>query len=297
MAVNPIPNRYDLVYLFDVSDGNPNGDPDAGNMPRMDPEDNMGLTSDVSIKRKIRNYVQMAKKESDGYQIYVKEKAVLNKLNEQAREKLLGKEKPDDLKKLPKDEDKAKNLVSYMCSKYYDIRTFGAVMSTGVNCGQVRGPVQFSFARSIDPILPMEITITRMAVTKKEDAEKGQTMGKKHIVTYALYRAHAHISANLADQSGFSEDDLHLLWNALLGMHDHDHSATRGEMGPRGLVIFKHDSAIGNAPARQLLERIKIKKVEGGAPRSYEDYRKNIVIDESNMPDGVKIDIKLDPRT
>ena len=301
-----ISNRYELVYLFDVLDGNPNGDPDAGNMPRFDPEDNMGLVTDVSIKRKIRNYVQLAKKESAGYEIYVKEKAVLNRLHEQVGETVLGKDKIESMKKSGKEMTKdmkkllrenAKKLTFGMCSKYFDIRTFGAVMTTGtINCGQVRGPAQFSFARSIDPILPLEVSITRMAVTKIEDEEKERTMGKKYVVPYALYRTHAYISANLAEQSGFSEDDLQLLWDALLGMHDHDRSAARGEMSPRGLVVFKHDSALGNAPARQLLERVKIKKSENGVPRSYDDYKKNIEIDTSNMPNGVQIDIKLDPR-
>ena len=300
--MKPIQNRYDFVYLFDVADGNPNGDPDAGNLPRLDPENNRGLVSDVCLKRKIRNYVSAAKPDSSGYEIYVVEKAVLNDQQHRAY-KAIGIKSVS--KKLPKDKQKAKEITDWMCKNFYDIRTFGAVMTTEVNCGQVRGPVQLCFARSVEPVLPLEISITRMAVTKVEDAEKKPPFGKKHIVPYGLYRTHGFISAHLANQTGFSEDDLELLQEALEQMFEHDRAAARGEMNARKLVLFKHDNRLGNAPAYKLFERVSIKRVSEGneykpgegsthslpPARDYNDYR--IDIDEKNLPKGVQIIDKI----
>jgi CRISPR-associated protein Csd2 len=259
MALN---YRYDFVLLFDVKDGNPNGDPDAGNLPRIDAETGHGLVTDVCIKRKVRNYVGLVKEEKPPYEVYVKEKAILNKQHERAyigigAEELL---KGDDKKR--KGGDKVDEAKAWMCRNFFDVRTFGAVMSTGVNCGQVRGPVQLTFARSVKPIIALEHSITRMAVATEAEAEKqggdNRTMGRKYTVPYGLYRAHGFISAHLADQTGFSEDDLALFFEALVGMLEHDRSAARGEMSTRGLYIFEHDSKLGNAHAHALFDRLTV---------------------------------------
>ncbi len=275
-----IQNRYEFVYLFDVTNGNPNGDPDAGNMPRLDPESSKGLVTDVCLKRKIRNFIELTEADMQGYDIYVKEKSVLNNQNKKAYDAL--DIKPVD-KKLPKEQEKARAVTDWMCANFYDVRSFGAVMTTAVNSGQVRGPVQLAFAKSIDPIIPLEITITRMAVTTEKEAEEQQgdnrTMGRKHIVPYGLYRAHGFISAKLAEKTGFSDDDLEKLWQALQMMFEHDHSAARGEMVVRKLVVFKHDDALGNMPSHKLFERVIIDRVEGesGTPASsFDDYAINI---------------------
>lgn len=308
-----IHNRYDFVYLFDVTNGNPNGDPDAGNLPRLDPETNQGLVSDVCLKRKVRNFVAMAKSDEPGHEIYVAERAILNNQHRRAWEALgLNTSKADALKKLPKEEAKARELTAWVCTNFFDIRAFGAVMTTGVNCGQVRGPVQFAFARSIEPILPLEISITRVAATTEADAEtKGdiRTMGRKYIVPYGLYRGHGYISAKFADDtikgSGFSEDDLELFWSALAQMFDHDRSAARGEMTARKLVVFKHESALGNAPAHALFDRVTVKRVfedEEYDPgdqrthnlppaRTFNDYA--VHVDWSAPPAGVELIEKL----
>ena len=285
-------NRYDFVLLFDVKDGNPNGDPDAGNLPRMDAETGHGLVTDVSLKRKVRNFVGMAKGEQPPYEIYVKEKAILNNQHKRAyigidREELLA---GDDKKR--KGGDAVDDARQWMCRNFFDVRTFGAVMSTGINCGQVRGPVQLTFARSIDPIIAQEHSITRMAVATEAEAEKqdgdNRTMGRKHTVPYGLYVAHGFVSSFLAKQTGFSEDDLELLWQALCQMFEHDRSAARGEMSTRGLYVFKHDSELGNAPAHSLFERIQPKlKEEVSVPRSFGDYE--VAVDEADLPSGVKL--------
>ncbi|MBW8072813.1 MAG: type I-C CRISPR-associated protein Cas7/Csd2 [Ferrovum sp.] len=285
-------NRYDFVLLFDVKDGNPNGDPDAGNLPRMDAETGHGLMTDVSLKRKVRNFVGMSKGEQPPFEIYVKEKAILNNQNKRAyvgidREDLLA----GDNKKR-KGGDAVDDARQWMCRNFFDVRTFGAVMSTGINCGQVRGPVQLTFARSIDPIIAQEHSITRMAVATEAEAEKqdgdNRTMGRKHTVPYGLYMAHGFVSSFLAKQTGFSEDDLELLWQAFSQMFEHDRSAARGEMTTRGLYVFKHESELGNAPAHTLFERIQPKLKEGvNVPRSFGDYE--VAIQDSDMPAGVKL--------
>jgi len=283
-------NRYDFVLLFDVKDGNPNGDPDAGNLPRLDAETGHGLVTDVSLKRKVRNFVGLVKGEQPPYEIYVKEKAILNKTHERAYEGI-GKSdllKGDDKKR--KGGDAVGEARDWICKNFFDVRTFGAVMSTGVNCGQVRGPVQLTFARSVDPIIAQEHSITRMAVATEAEAEKqdgdNRTMGRKHTVPYGLYAAHGFVSSFLAKQTGFSEDDLELLWQALAQMFEHDRSAARGEMATRGLYVFKHDSELGNAPAHVLFERVKAeRKVD--VPRSFADY--DVTVDEAAMPAGVSL--------
>jgi len=286
----PIQNRYEFVFLFDVTNGNPNGDPDAGNMPRLDPESSRGLVTDVCLKRKIRNYIELTEGDRAGFEIYVKEKSVLNLQNKKAYEALGLKNDP---KKLPKDRDKASEITAWMCKNFFDVRTFGAVMTTDVNSGQVRGPVQLAFARSEDPIIPLEISITRMAVTTEKEAESqsgdNRTMGRKYIVPYGLYRVHGFVSASLANKlehksaelqgSGFSDSDLEKLWQALEHMFDHDRSASRGEMVARHLVIFKHASALGNAPAHELFERVTIDRANGdtGSPaQAFSDYAVNL---------------------
>lgn len=282
---NVITKRYEFVLFFEVENGNPNGDPDAGNMPRLDPETSHGLVTDVCLKRKVRNYIELAKGGSAPFDIYVRENAVLNDVNSEAYKDL---DIEPEAKKLPKDTGKAKSLTQYMCDRFYDIRAFGAVMTTEVNCGQVRGPIQFSFAKSIDPIIPQEITITRMAVTNKKDAEKERTMGRKHIVPYALYRAEGYVSAPLAARTGFSEADLELLWQALLNMFEHDHSAARGKMASRKLVVFEHSAALGNAPAHKLFELVTAVRLdETKPPRAFADYQ--IAIDHAGKPEGVTI--------
>ena len=286
----PIKNRYDFVILFDVENGNPNGNPDAGNMPRIDPETGYGLVTDVCLKRKIRNYVEDLKEEAPGYRIYVKEGVPLNRSDAEA---LTAVGVSGDLKAAKKaDPGIDKKLRDFMCSNFYDIRTFGAVMTTFVkgalNCGQVRGPVQLNFARSIDPIVPQEVTITRVAITTEADAEKkGTEMGRKHIVPYALYRAEGYVSANLARKTtGFSEDDLQLLWQAILNMFENDHSAARGKMAVRELIVFKHDSELGCAPAYKLFQKVQVQRVEGvEVPRRYEDY---VVSVSAELPVGVQ---------
>lgn len=287
----PIKNRYEFVVLFDVENGNPNGDPDAGNMPRVDPETGYGLVTDVCLKRKIRNYVEMAKEGEPGYRIYIKGGVPLNTSDKEACA-YVGVE-ADKLKEAKKKDEKLDiKLRDFMCSNFYDIRTFGAVMTTFVkgalNCGQVRGPVQLGFARSVDPVLPQEITITRVAITTEADAEnKGTEMGRKYIVPYGLYRVEGYVSANLARKTtGFSEDDLKLLWEAILNMFENDHSAARGKMAVRELIVFKHDTELGCAPAHKLFDLVKAARKEGvTAPRGYEDYTVTVVEDE--LPDGV----------
>ena len=271
-----IQNRYEFVYFFDVTNGNPNGDPDAGNMPRLDPESSKGLVTDVCLKRKIRNFIEVAYENAPGYEIYVKEKSVLNLQNKRAYEALVV---APEAKKLPKDEAKAREITAWMCNNFFDIRSFGAVMTTEVNSGQVRGPVQLAFAQSLDPIVPLEISITRMAVTNEKDLEKERTMGRKHIVPSALYRVHGFISANLAAKTGFSDEDLQKLWQALQMMFEYDRSAARGEMTARKLIVFKHDSVLGNQPAHKLFERVTVDRVQGesGSPAAaFSDYRINV---------------------
>ena len=285
----PIKNRYDFVILFDVENGNPNGDPDAGNMPRVDPETGLGLVTDVCLKRKIRNFVEDVKEDADGYRIYIKDQVPLNRSDAEALS-ALGVDK--DLKAAKKnDPDLDRKIRDYMCSHYYDIRAFGAVMTTFVkgalNCGQVRGPVQLGFARSIDPILPQEVTITRIAISTEADAEKkGTEMGRKYIVPYGLYRAEGYVSANLARKvTGFSEEDLQLLWQAILNMFENDHSAARGKMAVRELIVFKHESELGNAPAYKLFDAVQVERREDvDVPRRYGDY---IVTVDENLPAGV----------
>ena len=284
-----IKNRYDFVILFDVENGNPNGDPDAGNMPRVDPETGCGLVTDVCLKRKIRNYVETAKEDAPGYRIYIKDQVPLQRSDAEALA-YLGVQ--GDLKAAKKDDPTLDGKIrDFMCRNFYDIRTFGAVMTTFVkgalNCGQVRGPVQLGFARSVDPILPQEVTITRVAITTEADAEKkGTEMGRKYIVPYGLYRAEGYVSANLARKTtGFSEEDLALLWQAILNMFENDRSAARGKMAVRELIVFRHDSELGNAPAYKLFDAVQITRNEGvTVPRSYRDYTVTVA---EPLPTGV----------
>ena len=288
-----IKNRYEFVVLFDVENGNPNGDPDAGNMPRVDPETGLGLVTDVCLKRKIRNYVETVKEDSTRYRIYIKDNIPLNRSDAQAYAELeLEPGKIKDLKK--KDPDLDLKVRDWMCKNFYDIRTFGAVMTTFVkdslNCGQVRGPVQLGFARSVEPIVPQEVTITRIAITTEADAEKkGTEMGRKYIVPYGLYRCEGFVSANLARKTtGFTDEDLSLLWEAILNMFEHDHSAARGKMAVRELIVFRHDSELGNAPAWKLFESVSVtrKNPDDTSPaRSYYDYQ--ITVDTDHLPAGV----------
>ncbi len=282
--------RYEFVILFDVENGNPNGDPDAGNMPRIDPETGHGIVTDVCIKRKIRNYIEVVEGEKQGFDIYVKNGAVLNEQHKKAYEAF--DLKPEN-KKLPKDEKVAKELTGYMCKNFYDIRAFGAVMSNEVNCGQVRGPIQLNFGRSIDPIFSQDLTITRCAVTNIKDLEKGQTMGRKQVVPYGLYRMEGYVSAHLAEKvTGFSEEDLNILWNALINMFEYDHSASRGKMATRKLFVFEHETSLGNAPSYKLFDLIKIERKDKSKPaRNFGDYEINI--DDNNLPSGVKLIEKL----
>jgi CRISPR-associated protein Csd2 len=281
--VPAIRHRYEFVYLFDVSNGNPNGDPDAGNLPRLDPETNQGLVTDVCLKRKVRNLVQMEKDGRPPFEIYMAERGILNNQHKRAYEALgISYEKKEDYKRLPKDEQKSRELTAWMCANFYDIRTFGAVMSTGYNAGQVRGPVQLAFARSIESVVPLEVSITRMAATTEEDAAgKGdiRTMGRKHIIPYGLYRAHGFVSAKLAERTGFSDEDLELFWYALQTMLDHDRSAARGEMAARRLVVFRHESALGNAPAHKLFDLVQVRRRdddEAAPARRYGDYQVSV---------------------
>lgn len=285
-----IEKRYDFVYLFDVQDGNPNGDPDAGNMPRVDPETGTGLVTDVSLKRKVRNFVQMTQDQA-GYDIFIKERGVLNNLIDEAYEQ--------DVVKENKGADKIEQARQFMCDKYYDVRTFGAVMSTGKNAGQVRGPVQLTFSRSIDPIITLEHSITRMAVasekeikvneqTGEENYTENRTMGRKYTVPYGLYRCHGFISAHFAEHTGFTQDDLEVFWQSLINMFDHDHSAARGQMNARGLYVFEHDNKLGNAPAHKLFDLIDIEVKDNSKPiRAFSDY--SVQVNESGLPDGVNL--------
>ncbi len=309
-------HRFDFVFIFDVTNGNPNGDPDTGNLPRLDPETNQGLVTDVCLKRKIRNYAEVAKGDETGFAIYIQEGAILNDKHREAYKAV----RPDDAKvakgesKLnPQNNAEAEKLRAFMCGNFFDVRTFGAVMSTGVNCGQVRGPVQLSFARSVEPILPLEIWITRMAATNEAEKKKrdegadddarteNRTMGRKHIVPYGLYRAHGFVSAKLAERTGFSDGDIAFLWDALKNMFEHDRSAARGEMAARKLVAFEHDCALGRAPAHELFERVVVERVSDGAvypigdkrldvsppARRFADYR--VSINREATPEGVTI--------
>lgn len=279
-------NRYDFVYLFDCKDGNPNGDPDAANSPRIDPQDMRGLVSDVCLKRKIRNYALLAKNGLPPFDIFVQQGSVLN-------DKILDGHKAAgndvDGKKKTADRDAVKSARAKMCERFFDVRTFGAVMSTGSNAGQVRGPVQISFSRSIDPILPLDLSITRMAVTEAKEADApNQTMGRKNLIPYGLYRCHGFISAHLANETGFSDDDLALFWQALQQMFDHDRSASRGTMSPQKLIVFKHQSTLGNAPAHKLFERITVqRKANVPVARSFSDY--DVAINKSGLPAGIEL--------
>lgn len=292
-----IKNRYEFVVLFDVENGNPNGDPDAGNLPRIDPESGYGIVTDVCLKRKIRNYVETVKEEEAGYQIYIKEDVPLNRSDSKAYEYLNTNEKDiKDFKK--KDPEVDRKIRDFMCRNFFDIRTFGAVMTTFVkaalNCGQVRGPVQIGFARSIDPIVSQEVTITRVAITTEQDAENKKTeMGRKSIVPYALYRAEGYISANLARKvTGFSEDDLEMLWEAIINMFEIDHSAARGKMAVRELIIFKHSKELGDCPAYKLFDAVEVKRNDEVLyPRQYRDY--SVTIHEEQIPDSVEVSRKI----
>lgn len=308
-------HRYDFVLLFDVKDGNPNGDPDAGNLPRLDAESGHGLVTDVALKRKVRNYVALTQDQAESepsegqlrYEIYVREKAILNLQNQRAYSALKldapadepAAEAEEGSKKKPgKDKQRkgsgadVEQARAWMCQNFFDVRTFGAVMSTGVNCGQVRGPVQLTFARSIDPIVSLEHAITRMAVATEAEAEKQQgdnrTMGRKHTVPYGLYRSHGFVSAFLAKQTKFSQDDLGILFKALEDMFEHDRSAARGEMATRALFVFEHASELGNAHAHSLFDLVHVRRRDGAAvPRSFADYE--VSVDESALPAGVKL--------
>ncbi len=302
-TTDPITNRYDFVYFFEVRDGNPNGDPDAGNLPRVDPETGQGLVTDVCLKRKIRNFVGLEKGEQPPFEIYVKEKAVLNKQHERAYTALKIK---SEKRKMPKDEAKARELTAWMCQNFFDIRTFGAVMSTDVNCGQVRGPVQFGFARSVDPLITLEHSVTRCAVTTEAEAEKQQgdnrTMGRKFTIPYGLYRVHGFISPHLADPghngTGFSEEDLGLLKRALNIMFEIDRSAARGEMRPVHCIAFRHDSGLGNARADQLFDRVAYRllpevREENRPARSFCDYELDARLND--LPSGVTAETWVEP--
>jgi len=279
--------RHEFVLLFDVKDGNPNGDPDAGNMPRVDPETMQGLVTDVALKRKVRDYVMLVKQDAEGYKIFIQSEAALNALIAEAAE-ATGTEK--------KSKRADKNLRQEMARRYYDIRMFGAVLSTGdYNAGQLRGPVQITFARSLDPVLPLEFTITRQARTTEERMESGETeMGKKPLVPYGLYRTHGFFNPYLAEQTGVSADDMALFWDALTHLFDFDRSAARGEMHVRGLVVFSHENKKGNAPAHKLFELVDIRKSDGvESPRKFSDYAISI----SEAPEGVEVSLLVDPES
>ena len=284
MIMTDLRNRIDFVFMFDVQDGNPNGDPDAGNLPRVDAETGMGLVTDVCLKRKVRNYVQVAKQCAPGYDIFIKEKAVLNTLIDNAHE-------ADTVKKA-NDKDKTAAARSIMCKNFFDVRTFGAVMSTGKNAGQVRGPIQLTFARSIDPIFASEHSITRMAVATEQEAEKqkgdNRTMGRKATIPYGLYLCHGFVSANLAQQTGFSQEDLELFFDALKNMFDVDRSAARGLMSAQKLIVFRHDSVLGNAPSNKLFDLVSVKKISDTVARSFGDYE--VTINREDLPSGVSIE-------
>jgi CRISPR-associated protein Csd2 len=279
-------NRYDFVYLFDCKDGNPNGDPDAANSPRIDPQDMHGLVSDVCLKRKIRNFALLAKERAAGYDIFVQQGGILNALIQKAHDDL-GHEV--DAKNKKADRKQVASARELMCKRYYDVRTFGAVMSVGSNAGQVRGPVQLSFSRSIDPILPLDLSITRMAVNDaKDEGSANQTMGRKNLIPYGLYRCHGFISAHLASETGFNDADLELFWQALSQMFDHDRSASRGTMAPQKLTVFKHQSKLGNAPAHKLFERVTVqRKSDVPVARSFSDY--DVVVNKTGLQSGVEL--------
>ena len=290
ISSQPIQNRYEFVLLYDVENGNPNGDPDAGNMPRIDPETGHGIVTDVCLKRKIRNFAELVKADTSGYRIYIKEGTPLNQNHAEAYKAagLIPDKKADGA-----GVDKARR---WMCENFFDVRTFGAVMTTGDNCGQVRGPVQINFSRSIDPIVQQEVTITRQTVTRIQDIENERTMGRKHIVPYGLYRAEGYVSAKLANMpskgTGFSEVDLELLWDALINMFEHDHSAARGKMATRRLIVFKHESDLGNAPSHLLFERVSVTRNPGViVARSFLDY--TVEIKKEGLPAGVELLVKL----
>lgn len=286
----PINHRYEFVLLYDVENGNPNGDPDAGNMPRIDPETGYGIVTDVCLKRKIRNYAELIKGDSAGYRIHIKEGTPLNQNHQEAYIAV-------GLETGKKANGKSVDLArKWMCANFFDVRTFGAVMSTGDNCGQVRGPIQINFSRSIDPIVQQEVTITRQAVTRIEDIENERTMGRKHIVPYGLYRAEGYVSAKLANDenkgTGFSDIDLELLWDALINMFEHDHSAARGKMASRKLIVFQHESDLGNAPSHLLFDLVQVERKSGViVPRAFADYA--ITVNTSDVPNGVTIIEKL----
>lgn len=295
-------NRHDFVLFLDVENGNPNGDPDAGNMPRMDPETNQGLMSDVSIKRKLRNFVAEVHGNTSPHRIYFTERAVLNEAHQEAWDATgVEPQKANDYSRLPKEDAEARKLTDWMCANFWDIRTFGAVMSTGVNAGQVRGPVQISFARSEEAIMPMEVSITRSSVTNEKDRDKERTMGRKNIVPYGLYRVHGFVNAKLAQRTGFSEADLGLLWAGLRDMLDLDRSAARGMMAARRLIVFRHDSELGNAQAHRLFERVQVSRVHRGEAlpvgddrthnwppaRAFGDYR--VEVNDTDLPEGVTL--------
>ncbi|WP_297262950.1 type I-C CRISPR-associated protein Cas7/Csd2 [uncultured Desulfovibrio sp.] len=282
-----IAHRYDFVLFFDVENGNPNGDPDAGNMPRLDPETGHGLVTDVCLKRKVRNYVELAQGEKERFRIYVQEKAVLNERHAEAYTALSLK---SEAKKLPKKEEEARALTRWMCDNFYDVRTFGAVMTTEVNCGQVRGPVQFTFARSVEAIVPAEVSITRMAVTNAKDRDNERTMGRKFIVPYGLYRMEGFISAPLAEKTGFSDEDVNLLWEALTRMFENDRSAARGKMSSRKLFVFRHENRMGNAPAQTLFDLVQCRRVGEGPARAFADYAVGL---SGPCPEGVSVEEKL----
>ena len=282
-------NRYDFVFLFDVTDGNPNGDPDAGNLPRVDPETGHGLVTDVCLKRKVRNFVDMTKAEQSGFEIYVKERAVLNATHARAYEAL----KLDPAKAKQPEVQQCRD---WMCQNFFDVRTFGAVMSTKVNCGQVRGPIQMAFSRSVDPIVSLEHAITRCAVATEKEAEKqsgdNRTMGRKFTVPYGLYRCHGFVNPFFARQTGFSADDLELFWTSLGNMFELDRSASRGQMSPRSLVVFEHVDALGNAPAHELQSRVTAKRTDESTPaRTFADYE--VSVDESDLPPGITVHKKI----
>lgn len=286
---SPITNRYDFVYLFDVTDGNPNGDPDAGNLPRIDPETGQGLVTDVCLKRKVRNYVAQTKGDGDGFKIYVKEKAVLN---QQHNLSYVNAGMKPESKKLPKKEEDAKKITDWMCTNFFDIRTFGAVMTTEVNAGQVRGPIQLTFSRSLDPVVTAEFAITRCAVTNDKDLEKERTIGRKFNIPYGLYRGYGFLNASLAQQTGFTEDDLALFKEALNNMFETDRSAARGLMAPVRCIAFKHEKSTGNARADQLFARVSVKlrpelAAENRPPRSREDY---VIEVDGTLPEGITLE-------
>ena len=299
---NPISNRYDFLLFFDVKDGNPNGDPDAGNLPRVDPETGHGLVTDVCLKRKVRNYVQLSNIDKKGYDIFVKEKAILNKYIREGYETLginLNEppiDKKDGEKRKTKGQAQGSEIEKgrhYMCQTYYDVRTFGAVMSTGPNAGQVRGPIQLTFARSVDQVVPLEHSLTVCAARSEERSIEEQIgiQGRKFTISYGLYCCHGFVSAPFAKQTGFGEDDLNLLWKALLEMFEHDHSAARGQMATRKLIVFKHNSELGNFPAHKLFEMVKTEPKTNPA-RDFSDYEIQVP-SQSDMPQGVTVEVKL----